>query len=190
MTDDQSGMGLAALAELNYLRLEAMDLFERCLTEGRGDSLESFIERQIARQPPRLELLREVAEDLHKRLAALREYRSDILERTWQTLRRDYGFLIPQVNVSAPLAEIEHLGWHNVTRWAMDQGVILSEEDQAVLRKMVDTSLQTVTQLSADIGMTERLFESLSDWVEGLSATAARRSWFDNPEDADAGLLQ
>src|SRR5690606_25880350 len=91
LMDDFGVMGLASLAELNYLRLEAMDLFERCLTEGSPACLETFIEEQLSHEPPRLELLREVGEDLHQRLLSLREYHYDVLERVWVTLSQDYG---------------------------------------------------------------------------------------------------
>lgn len=70
------------MSEKDYLRLEAMDLFERCLTEGIPDYLMVFIEQQIVCTPPRLDLLNDMAEDLRGRLVSLREVRDQILKNS------------------------------------------------------------------------------------------------------------
>src|SRR5215813_12055956 len=91
MLDSTPNASFYTFAEVNYLRLEAMDLFERCLTEGKPDFLEAFVERQIMQEPPRLELLREVADELHQRLIGLREHHFDVRERAVRTLREKFG---------------------------------------------------------------------------------------------------
>ncbi len=174
-------MGLSSLAEINYLRLEAMELFERCLTEGRPNALEAFIEQQISREPPLLELLREIAEDLHQRLLSLRESRSDLLERVTRTLTDDFGLGASGFALGDPLVEIEkqlvEVDTHQLT-----------EEDTILLRKMLDTSLQTATQLREDIAMTERLHLYIQDWLNGLNATVARRFWVNGRGDQSGGV--
>ena len=69
------------MAEQDYLRVEAMDLFERCLTEGNPLHLMNFIQEHIAQDPPHLTLLQDIADDLQQRLIALRKYHLDIHER-------------------------------------------------------------------------------------------------------------
>src|SRR5262245_38004075 len=90
MLDDFHSLGLFSLAEQHYLRLEAMDLFERCLTEGKPDCLQAFFEQQISQEPPRLQLLRDIAEDLHQRLLSLREYHFDVRDRVMRSLHDDF----------------------------------------------------------------------------------------------------
>src|SRR5687767_3679503 len=91
MFRESAASGAFSFAELNYLRMEAMDRFERCLTEGRSLPLESFVEEQLAQDPPRLELLREVAEDLHQRLQGLRENHFDVRGRALAALRDNFS---------------------------------------------------------------------------------------------------
>ena len=173
--DDFGVMGLASLAEMNYLRLEAMDLFERCLTEGSTIALEIFIEEQIACDPPWLELLREVSEDLHQRLMALRQDHLDITQRVWGTLRDDFGLSAPDHTRQIDAQQlIERIRLINPT---------LSPGEKVMLHKMLETSLAASHQLYNDILMTEKLYGYLIDWVEGLNATFARRFWTDRRGD-------
>lgn len=184
MMDDYSMMGLSSLAELNYMRLEAMDLFERCLTEGKPDSLIAFIERQISKDPPRVDLLREVAEDLHQRLMGLHDYYLDIWGRTISTLGSDYGLEFDRKVTSAPFSRFEV---ENILARVKEKNPPVSSQDETVLRKMLDQSVETAVQLRADIGMTERLYVYICDWVDGLSATIARRYWAEGRNDEYAG---
>lgn len=171
--DDFGMVGLAALAEINYLRLEAMDLFERCLAEGRTDTLESFIEQQISRDPPRLELLREVADDVNQRLLGLREYRYDILERAWRMVQEEFDMLLEHIDQPEAIESLNFTAIEQASRLAEH----LSHEERVLLRKMLDTSRETAAQLQNDILMTERLYRYLLDWVDGLSVTFMQRYW-------------
>lgn len=188
MMDDYGVLGLASLAELNYMRLEAMDLFERCLTEGKTDFLETFIEQQISQEPPRLELLREVGEDLNQRLLALEEYHADLLDRVWRALRDDFGV---EIGTLDDLTETyKQLEWENIIQRLREYNPSLTHDDEAMVRKMLDASLQTSSQLRSDVAMTEYLHQYVTDWVDGLSATIARRMWVDGRGDKYTGGLQ
>lgn len=186
--DDYGVLGLASLAELNYMRLEAMDLFERCLTEGKADFLETFIEQQISQEPPRLELLREVGEDLYQRLLALEEYHADLLDRVWRALHDDFGVEIGTVD---DLSEAyQQLEGENIIQRLREYNPLLTDADEVMVRKMLDASLQTALQLRSDVVMTQHLHQYVSDWVDGLSATIARRLWVNGRGDKYSGGLQ
>ncbi len=182
--DDYGMTGLSSLAELNYMRLEAMDLFERCLTEGKPDSLIAFVERQISQDPPRVELLREVSEDLHQRLMGLHDYYLDIWGRTLTTLGADFGLHFDRRTASAPFNRFEV---EAIIQQVRRENPEFTAQDESLLRKSLDTSVETAVQLRADIGMTERLYVYICDWVDGLSATIARRYWAKGRNDEYAG---
>lgn len=78
-------------SDLNALRIEAMSLFERCVTDGTPARLLAFIEAQIAQDPPPVQLLREIADDLHRRLQSLRQLQFDLRAHTLHTLRESFG---------------------------------------------------------------------------------------------------
>lgn len=189
--DDLIGAGgLSAMAELNYLRLEAMDLFERCLTEGRTSFLELFIEEQISQDPPRLDVLRDVAGDLHQRLLSLREYRLDVVGRTAQTLRDDFGMALEPEAGAGPPGDVAPREPARTLALLRDLNPGLSSDDEALVRRMLEMSAETAAQLRADIHMTEALVAYISDWADGLSATTARRFWDSRHGDAYGGVVQ
>ena len=189
MLDHFRSMGLFSLAELNYLRLEAMNLFERCLTEGNPDSLMAFIEQQIVQEPPRLDLLNDVAEDLHQRLLALREYHFDVRDRVLRTLRNDFQVDLSIVAPSNALDEYHLLNLDNVVDVMHRQNPRLDLGEQQLLRSVLEASLEMASQLYNDVGMTEVLFDYVLDWVNGLSAKAAQRFWFQDWEDPPQSII-
>lgn len=177
-TDEFSLGGLAAMAELNYLRLEAMDLFERCLTDGRPERLEDFIDEQISRDPPFIELLHEIAEDLHQRLLGLREYHFDVLDRVGRILTNDFGIEVgPLDNYTGTFEHYREADLDTLIVQIRRRNESLTDQDELLLHKMLDTSLQTVSQLRGDIIMTENLYLYVSDWADGLGTAIVRRFW-------------
>ncbi len=177
MLHDSPASGAFSLAELNYLRLQAMDLFERCLAEGRAHPLELFVEEQIAHEPPRLELLREVAEDLHQRLLTLREHHFDVRDRALRTLREDYKLdLSPLIPLNA-LDSYHLLDLDIALTFLRQQHDDLSKQDESTLRKLLNSSLDSAAQLHRDVTMTASLYDYIIDWVMGLNATVTRRYW-------------
>ncbi len=165
------------MGEQDYLRLEAMDLFERCLTEGRSDSLMNFIETQIACDPPRLDLLQQIAEDLHQRLLSLREYHFDVRDRVLRTLRNDFHADLSKFAPPNALDTYHLLELDSMMNYITFQNPRLSSQEMALLRKVLDASLEMASQLRDDVLMTERLFLCLVDWIDALTVTEVRRYW-------------
>ena len=188
MLDDFRSMGLFSLAELSYLRMEAMDLFERCLTEGKPDCLQTFIEQQILQEPPRLQLLRDVSEDLHQRLLSLREYHFDVRDRVIRTLRDDFKVDITPIAPASALEDYHLLRLDNVLEYCQ-QNARLTSQDEVLLRNMLEASLEMASQLHGDVVMTEHLYTYIIDWLNGLNVTIARRSWTGDWDEEPRGEL-
>jgi hypothetical protein len=184
MLDDLRELGLFSYAEQSYLRLEAMDLFERCLTEGRPDVLETFVEQQILQEPPRLQLLQDIAEDLHQRLLSLREYHFDVRDRVLCALRDDFRVDIAPLVAANALESYHRLQLNEVLRTMRQQNPNLSDQDEGLLHNMLEASVEMAAQLHGDITMTEHLHRYITDWLGGLHVLAARQSWIAN-SDAD-----
>lgn len=177
MFNESGTSGVFSFAEMNYLRLEAMDLFERCLTEGRPGFLETFVEQQISQEPPRLNLLREIAEDLHQRLLALRENHFDVRDRVLRTLRDDFKLDLSPMIPLHDLQSYHLLNLEDALGFLRAQQVSLTNQDETLLRQTLDSSLGMAAQLQRDVAMTENLYNYIMDWVMGLNATVARRYW-------------
>jgi hypothetical protein len=188
MLDNFRALGLFSLAELNYLRSEAMDLFERCLTEGSPDFLMAFIERQIVHEPPRLDVLHELAEDLHQRLLSLRESHFDAREQVLRTLRSDFDVDLSPLTPASALHIYHQMNADNALQFISHHNPRLTHRDQLMLRQLLDASLELAAQLHDDIRMTEGLFTYVTDWTFGLSAVSARRTWLNDWDEQPTGI--
>jgi hypothetical protein len=182
MLDNAIGRSLFALAELSHLRQEAMDLFEQCLTSGDESRLVNFIEQQLFQDPPRLDLLRDIANDLQQRLLSLREYHFDVRDRVVKTLSESYNV---DITLLAPAAQLEH--YHTLTSERMlaavrEQAATLNQDEISLLTKMIDASLRMAAQLSEDIQLTARLHRMVVDWIEGISISLSKQYWPVKPQ--------
>lgn len=178
MMNESGVSGIFSFAELNYLRMEAMDLFERCLTEGEPNLLELFVEKQISQDPPRLELLREVAEDLHQRMLELHANRYDVRERALQILREEFAIdpanLLPltsmkpdqQLSIEDALAVLQQ-----------QQKGVVTAHDRLMLHKKLNATLMLEAQLHRDVLMTYYLYKYVMDWVMGLNTVFTQHYW-------------
>lgn len=168
---------LFALTELNHLRLEAAQLFDQCLTKGDLTPVIAYIEKQIVHTPPRLQLLRDISNDLQQRLLSLREYHFDVRERVVSTLDESYQVDITPLAPQAKLDRYHCLSPDDILAYVQEHTTALSEKDLTLIRKMVDASLQMAAQLYNDIQLTTQLFNLVLDWTEAMSVTVARQDW-------------
>ncbi|MBI5959022.1 MAG: hypothetical protein HY866_09825 [Chloroflexi bacterium] len=177
MLDNAIGRSLFALAELSHLRQEAMDLFEQCLTNGDDTPLVSFIEQQLLQDPPRLDLLRDIANDLQQRLLSLREYHFDVRDRVVKTLNDSYDVDITSLTPAALLDQYHKLTPDQILAVVQDQAGTLSQNEAVLLNKMIDASLRMASQLFDDIQLTARLHRMVLDWLEGISIAISKQYW-------------
>lgn len=169
--------GLSSLAELSHLRSEAMTLFEQCLTNGDDSTLVAFIERQLIHEPPRLQLLHDLGDDLQQRLLSLREYHFDVRDRVVSTFNESYNVDITPLAPPDALDRYHHLTSEQILLFANEHGASLSDQEAILVRKMVDASLKMAQQLYSDITLTSRVQRMVIDWLEGMNATIARQYW-------------
>jgi hypothetical protein len=177
MMSESGVSGIFSFAELRYLRMEAMDLFERCLTEGDPKLLEGFVERQISQEPPRLELLREVAEDLHQRLLDLYSSRYEVREQVLQILRDEFGVAAKELLPVNSMKSDQPFYLDDALTMLRQKNGTLTEADELLLHKKLDAPLTLEAQMHRDVLMTEYLYAYVMDWVMGLNAIFTRRYW-------------
>ncbi len=165
------------LGDYGTLRQEAMQLFEESLLSGNEAALVAFIERQLAQEPPRLYLLRQIADELEMHLLALREHHFDVRERVVTALHEDYGVDITPLTPADRLHLYHRLKAEDVLAYIRQQSPGLEAEEETLLRQMIGASLEMAGRLQHDIAITERVYGMLTDWLEGLSVTLMRRFW-------------
>lgn len=174
---DNEPMGLFSLASMNTLRLEAMDLFDLSLTEHKAPLFEGFIERQLSQDPPPLDLLSQIAEDIHQRLMSLRQSHFDVRDEVLKTLRVDFAVDLSPLVPPNTIENYHLLHLDDAIGYLALQNARLTDEDRLVLRKTLQTSLDKATQLYHDMMMAEHLHDYLTDWLMGLHVMSVRHSW-------------
>lgn len=158
MIDQLAPQGLFSIAEVYRLRVEAMHLYERCLTSGDDSTFIDFISAQVTQDPPRLSLLFGIAEDLEQRLLSLHAHHYDVQERVTQALHEVYGTDFVVLDAPEPPADPGDL-------------------DVQLMREVLNASSEAAASLQVDIQITHRLQELVQEWAEGIGSLAIRATW-------------
>ncbi|MCD4686369.1 MAG: hypothetical protein K8S97_10575 [Anaerolineae bacterium] len=177
MLDHVTGQNPLSLAELHHRRMEAMRLFEKCLTSGDEAELVKFIEQQLALKPPQLHLLQEIGDDLHLRLLSLREHHFDVRDRVVATLVESYEVDITPLAPANQLERYHELSVDAVVEFIAQHITDLAPDELLMLRKMVEVSLEMAQQLHDDITITQQLHTMVIDWFKAMSSTIMRQQW-------------
>lgn len=186
MLDQRTALELFALVEYNSLRAEAMDLFERCLMEGTPQFLEHFVQQQLIADPPRLDLLLNVAEDVHQRLMTLRESLFDVRNQLLARLLDEYGVDISHFAPANSVEDFHRLQPHDLLGFIAYQYPDLSPAEVLTLERLFRTVLLTAAQLYGDIVMSRLLLNFILDWADSVSMSSIRHVWRNNWEPLSA----
>ncbi|MEZ4666760.1 MAG: hypothetical protein R3E39_02365 [Anaerolineae bacterium] len=176
MLDYQTAHELFAIAEHNNLRAEAMELYERCLTEGKAIFLEEFVHQQILSNPPRFNLLLHIAGDVQQQIITLSqsllEIRTGLVSHVLKKYQIDLNHVEPVISTgdSTQFCPADMLDY-------LRQNLSLDSVDFSSLELLFQTAHLTVEQLNDDIIMSQYLLELIVDWVDSLSIDSFRHNW-------------
>ena len=185
MQRDPDELGLYSLATFQTLRLEALDLFDRSLAEGKAEFMERFLEQQVAREPPALELLSQIAEDVHQRLLTLHQRHFDARDQLRRTFQQKYGLDLTPFLPADPL-EYHHLNLEEALSF-FSQQPHLGEENP--LRQLLQEELASAAQLYGELSLAEQLYTYLMDWLMALHIVSVRGAWTDDPGIGESLLI-
>lgn len=158
--------------EFQLLRFEAIETLEECLTKGDGTEFLAFLEAQLTSSPPRLDLLREIADELHLRLLRLREQQLDTGQQLSAALFEHYALDLSQSGLSSPSELLKHL---NERLKGVGNAAFSSLEGEfPPLSKAIQALLDMAHQLATDIQIAEELYRTVVDWWMALSISASR----------------
>jgi hypothetical protein len=164
------------MVDFTDVRESAMDLFELCLTEGIPDPLTEFVHEQILYNPPRLDVLQGVAEDLHQQLVMLRESHFDVRDRLLRLFQDVYAVDLSQLAPANLLDNYHQLSPDQILEFLKPRTAIKVQEVQS-LRKIIENSLSRASQLHGDVLLTKFLLDYVLDWTDGISTVIIRDTW-------------
>lgn len=182
MLDLLTAHDLFAMAQYNNLRDEAMELFDRCLTEGTPVFLEQFVQLQLVTSPPRLELLNMVAVDVHQRLIALRSSLLEMHVNFVSTLQAEYGVDLKEFIHHDLYDTLLLMTPDSLLAMIVRQNEQLMPDNMDVIHKQLTTSHLSATQVAGDIRMTQQILATIADWVDSISAFSLRYVWYNSWE--------
>ena len=176
MQHEPDDLGLFSLATFQTMRLEALDLFDRSLAEGNARYLEKFLERQIAQEPVPLELLSQIAEDIHQRLVSLRQRHFEMRDQVRRNLLQQYRIDLSAFLPNDPF-EARQFKLDEVFDFCLAANVGLTEENQQALRKTLREALESGEQLYLETRLADHLYNYVSDWWMALHIISVRGAW-------------
>ena len=181
-------VGLYSLATFQTLRLEALDLFDRSLTDGNPEYLERFIQRQVAQETAPLELLSQVAEDVHQRLLKLRQRHFDARDDLRQTLLYQFGFDLTPFLPADPV-EYHQMNLEAALSFYRLQSHV-TEEIHASLQQRLLEAQASAAELYLVMMLADELYAYLTDWLMALHVNSVRGAWTDDLREARPLFIQ
>ena len=177
MSEDFDALSIFAQAELQQLRAQALDLFDKCLVDNNPAPIVAFIERQVMSDPPHLPLLQEFARSLQQRLLSLRAYHYDVRDKVIQTFTDDYGVDITPLAPPSEIDDYHKIDSEKVIEFVQAQLASESAEELDILTKLLNASIAMAARLYSEIQLTRELHTLVTDWLDALNATVGRRYW-------------
>ncbi|HVU14810.1 MAG TPA: hypothetical protein VHD90_26220 [Phototrophicaceae bacterium] len=165
----QDDLGLFSLAAFQTLRLEALDLFDRSLAESKPEYLEHFLELQVSQEPPPLELLSQIAEDVHQRLLALRQRHFEAREHVRRTIFNLYDLDLSILFTADPM-EQRPLTFDDVRHF-------IGDDEARSADPVLQESLVNAARLFQDVTLANALHNFVMDWLMALHVVSVRGAW-------------
>ena len=179
MQRSRDEIGMFSLATFQTLRLEALDLFDRSIAEGKPEYLERFLEVQVAQEPPPLELLSQISEDVHQRLLAIRQRHFDARDQIRRTIQHQYEIDLSLFLPSDPM-QYQRLDLEDILRFVGRQYAPLSDDNYQGLSKLLQEALANAAQIHREITLADQLDAYITDWLMALHIVSVRGAWADD----------
>lgn len=179
MHDDVEPSEAFAFADFNAQRMEALYLFDYAVSAGKDEGFQAFIERCVLQEPPPIELLREIAEDVRSRVISLRHAQFEAREQLVAALRDE----LPS-EAAALLPLLDHQPdelMPSTLRTLLGTRGVFPAHKGALPR--TTAALELYEHLRYRVQMSEHLNKYVADWVNGIGILAARsaRHWSFGP---------
>jgi ribosomal protein L9 len=179
----------ADLMIFERLHQEALECYERSLSDNTLYHLQHFVEQKLLLNPLRVELLYELVNELQNRLSALREYHFDIRKRVVQALFDIYQTDITHLAPADQLHRYHQLKSDDVIRAIEKNGIRVNRKERSVLADMVESSTEISAQLYGDIELTFQFIIMLEDWLMAYNINSVRQSQNWVPIPVQDGLM-
>lgn len=169
------------------LRLQALDLFDRCLDQGSLTPIMSFIEEMLADEPPALDSLRSLAGDLQQRLFVLRTKLYNVRDKLVSTLTTDFALDVTPLMPAEALIRLHLVAADQVMDFAQMHNQHLNPHELGTLQDMITSAISVAASIHRDVEITQSLHMLILDWLDAFSAVASREYWDEFP--SRRGLL-
>lgn len=158
---------LLILAEQSYVRLEAEQLIDNCLSQGDSTPFNELLEELVLAGSKSLGVLREILQAIHSMKSSLSQEGLDVRQDLLNALSH-FGINIPQLtSLQAPEAfwRMCREGLYKNIKTGIGK---LEEEDGLVIEEVCVEASKRVTQVARRLVLLNRMEESVLDWIDGL----------------------
>jgi hypothetical protein len=162
------------LNDSEALLAQGRDLYERCIQLGNATLMLQFIEEQIAQQPPRTSVMRELCDELGQKLLGLQEQYFESRDRVLYLIRTRFSLDLTPLVVPKP--EVYHQLPIDDLITSIIRQKPLTHEEESRLRRILKVSHVMAAQVFNDAAITEQIWRALDEWLRALATQNARRT--------------
>lgn len=166
---------LLILAEQSYVRLEAEQLIDHCLSQGDSEPFNELLEELILSGSKSLGVLREILQAIHSMKSSLSQEGLDVRQDLLNALS-NFGVKIPQLTSIQTPEVFWRICRKGLYKNIADRLGKLGEEEGTVIEEVCVEVSKQVTQIAHRLVLLNRMEESVSDWIDGLVYEVARSS--------------
>lgn len=162
--------------EPDLLTEQALDLFDRCLTEGDPEPITAFIQRQVIVEPPDLDLFRRLVDALQQRILSLRTSLYTLREEVLAVFKGNFDI---DLSSSIPIDNSGNYSLMTPDQFLMqvlDKLADTTPEQAKALLELGMNAIESYDRLQEDIELAVDLQEMILDWLEVLATVESRRS--------------
>ena len=173
--DDDPLASVYSYVERAYVRLQADEVLNQCLEEGRLVPLQSLVEMLIVLGPTSLSSLREILGEVYSRKTQVKKDQHQVfikLENELSAYHIRLGGVHSLISLArlTPMAFLAFLRSQNVE----------NEKDQLICLQRLEDALELIKSLEDHLRLLEEIEVYLHDWLWCLIYQSAHQEWGDS----------
>ncbi len=170
--DEDPLANVYSYVERAYVRLQASDVLNQCLEEGRLIPLQSLVEMLIVLGPTSLVSLREILGEVYSRRSQVKNDQHQVfskLENELNTYHVRLGGVHSLISLArlTPMAFLAFLRSQNVE----------NEKDQLICLQRLEDALELIKSLEDHLRLLDEIEVYLHDWLWSLIYQSAHQEW-------------
>ena len=177
MLDKAAVMELLALLEKNDVRSEVDELLEGCFADQSPARLEAFIQHKVLTHQTPVDVLQDLAENVHQHMIALQESLFELRSTMLQSMNEQYHVDLVQLAPADLIEDYYHLELDEALAFVAARYPHLTDGELVTVCHTLHNSVHRAGEITQSIRLVRQMLEYIFDWAEALSISAVQDYW-------------